>query len=123
MPLPAEIGHFLRDNFKSVWSLELLLLLEREPERSFAQVELVEALRASDAIVETGLAALIAAGLIVAERDDRVRYAPAAPALHELVVRVRQDYALRPDTVRRAIVSGSTGGASAFADAFRLRKG
>ena len=31
-------------------------------------------------------------------------------------------YAVRPDAVRRAIVSTGSSGASAFADAFKLRK-
>ena len=31
-------------------------------------------------------------------------------------------YAVRPDAVRRAIVSATSSGASAFADAFKLRK-
>jgi enterochelin esterase-like enzyme len=38
------------------------------------------------------------------------------------VERVEKLYATRPDAVRRAIVSASTGGLTAFADAFRLRK-
>lgn len=122
MPSAPDTEQFLRDYFKSIWSLELLLHLEREPERSFLPAELVEALRASHAIVEQSLAGLLAGGLIVAEDDGRVRYAPANPRLRGLVERVRDGYASRPDAVRRVIVSSVANGASAFADAFRLRK-
>ena len=122
VPGEADNEQFLRDNFKSVWSLELLLHLEREPERRFAPGELVELLRASHGIVEQGLAALMAGGLIVAEDDGRVHYVPVNARLRGLVERVRDDYASRPDAVRRVIVSNVANGASAFADAFRLRK-
>lgn len=122
VPSAIDTEQFLRDNFKSVWSLELLLHLAREPDRSFLPSELVEVLRASQGIIEKGLAALVAAGLIVAEDDGGVRYTPASSDLRTLVERVRDEYAMRPDAVRRLIVSSAASGASAFADAFRLRK-
>ncbi len=122
MPAEADVEPFLRDNFRSIWSLELLLHLERHVERSFTAAELVEALRASRAIVEQSLAGLIAGGLIVVENGARVRFSPVNARLRELVGLARDAYASRPDAVRRAIVSGAAGGASAFADAFRLRK-
>jgi hypothetical protein len=122
VPTAIDTGQFLRDNFKSVWSLELLLHLAREPDRSFMPGDLVEVLRSSQGIVEKSLTALVAAGLIVEEGDGSVRYAPASPDLHAVVEAVRDEYALRPDAVRRVIVSGAASGASAFADAFRLRK-
>lgn len=122
MPFRIETRQFLRDNFKSVWALELLLHIARESERSFTSGDLVEVLRASHAIVDQGLAGLVAAGLIVTEEDGRVRYIPASADLHALVESVKDEYALRPDAVRRVIVAGAASGASAFADAFRLRK-
>lgn len=117
-PVP-DPEQFLRDNFKSVWSLELLLHLEAEPERSFTPAELVTALRASRGIVEQSLGSLVAAALIVVEEGGRVRYAPADPRLRRMVARIRDEYASRPDAVRRAIVAS---GASAFSEAFRWRK-
>lgn len=122
MPFATDTRQFLRDNFKSVWSLELLLHLEREPDRFFAPGDLVDLLRASQGIVQNGIFELIAAGLIVAEGSGDVRYGPASVDLRKLVERVRDEYASRPDAVRRVIVSAGVSGASAFADAFRLRK-
>lgn len=121
VPGDTETEQFLRDTFRSVWSLELLLYLQSHPERGFTPAELVEALRASQGIVEQSLGGLIASGLILAD-DGRVRFAPANPGLRALAGRVRDDYASRPDAVRRVIISGLASGASAFADAFRLRK-
>ena len=118
-PVP-DYEQFLRDNFKSVWSLELLLHLEAERERSFTPSELVEALRASKGIVEQSLGSLVASALIVVEEGGRVRYAPADPRLRRMVLRIREEYVLRPDSVRRTIVASAA--SAAFADAFRLRK-
>jgi DNA-binding transcriptional ArsR family regulator len=118
----SEVDQFLKDHFRSVWSLELLLHLERHAERGFSADELVEALRASRAIVDQALAALIVGGLIVVEGDGKARYAPANARLRQLVALASEAYATRPDAVRRTIVSGAASGASAFADAFKLRK-
>ncbi|MGX7952744.1 hypothetical protein ACWPM1_09265 [Tsuneonella sp. HG249] len=120
-PVP-DAETFLREHFRSVWSLELLLYLEKEPERGFTPAELIEALRASQGIVEQSLGSLVGAALIVVEEGGRVRYAPADPRMRRLVSKIRDEYALKPDSVRRAIISNVAGSASAFADAFRLRK-
>jgi len=118
----SDTETFLRDTFRSVWSLELMLHLERAPKRGFQAAELVEALRASQAIVDQSLGALLAAGLIVVEEDGAARYAPANARLAELAADARAMYASRPDAVRRIIVSGAASGATAFADAFRFRR-
>jgi len=114
---------FITSTFTSVWALELLLQLKAEPGRSFSNGELVGLLRASDAVVARSGESLLAAGLVIEEQDQRLRYAPVAPDLDALVERTREMYRSRPDAVRRLIVSATTtGGISAFADAFRLRR-
>ena len=122
MSTAAHVDQFLKDHFRSVWALELLLHLARHDERGFTATELVESLRASRAIVEQALAPLVAGGLIVIDHDGCARYAPANARLRELVALASEAYASRPDAVRRGIVSGAASGASVFADAFRLRK-
>jgi hypothetical protein len=47
---------------------------------------------------------------------------PVSQDVADYVEHSERLYAARPDAVRRAIVSASTGGLTAFADAFRLRK-
>jgi hypothetical protein len=42
--------------------------------------------------------------------------------MRRAIDQVEKLYAARPDAVRRAIVSTASSGATAFADAFRLRK-
>lgn len=78
-------------------------------------------MRASQLVVSKALDALIAAGLASLEGEG-ARYMPVNEEVAEKVERTERLYATRPDAVRRAIVSSSVGGLTAFADAFRLRK-
>jgi hypothetical protein len=115
-----DLLRFIRSSFRSVWTLELLLLLKREP-RDWSNEELVATLRASELVVSQALDSLLAAGLVSME-GERARYLPASPSIASDIDQVEKLYAARPDAVRRAIVSAAASGATAFADAFRLRK-
>ena len=78
-------------------------------------------MRASDLVVTKALEALEAAGL-VGNDSGNARYMPISDEVAALVDQAQELYAKRPDAVRRAIISASSGDAAAFADAFRLRK-
>ena len=115
-----DLLRFIGSSFRSVWSLELLLLLKAEP-RAWSRPELISALRASELVVNKALEELLAAGVISLE-GDAARYSPANTDIGLCVDAVEKLYRARPDAVRRAIVSSTASGATAFADAFRLRK-
>ena len=116
-----EVARFIRSSFRSVWSLELLLLLKREP-RTWPRDEIVAALRASDLIVAQGLDALTAAGLVVVDEAGNAAYRPSSPVTAALVEEAESLYARSPDAVRRLIVGAFADPLTDFADAFRLRK-
>ncbi len=122
MPASAELAGFLHLQFRSVWALELLLHLKRNSERAWSRAELVEAFRASDAVIGTSLDNLLAGGLVVVEDDQHARYCPANDDLERLIGETAMLYAKSPDAVRRLIVSSPASDVSAFADAFRLRR-
>ena len=103
-----------------MWSLELLLVLRSE-QRSWSHQELVTTMRASQLVVTRALAALEAAGL-VSNDGDKAQYMPVSGDVATLVNDAAALYSKKPDAVRRAIVSASAGDATAFAEAFRLRK-
>lgn len=115
------ISSFIRSSFRSVWSLELLLLLKRDP-RLWPRAEIVTALRASDLIVTQSLEALTAAGLVSVDEAGNAAYRPASEGAAELVDGTDALYARTPDAVRRLIVGAIPNPLAAFADAFRLRK-
>ena len=115
-----EILRFIASSFRSVWALELLLVLKSE-QRSWSHGELVTTMRASDLVVTKALDALEVAGLVTNSANG-AQYMPVSEEVSALVDEAEALYARRPDAVRRAIISTSAGDATAFADAFRLRK-
>jgi hypothetical protein len=115
-----DILSFITSSFRSVWALELLLVLKREP-RTWTRSELVTTMRSSELVVTKALDSLVAAGLASVEGEG-ARYMPVSDNVAECVERTEKLYAARPNAVRRAIVSASAGDLTAFADAFRLRK-
>ncbi|KKC25751.1 hypothetical protein [Sphingomonas sp. SRS2] len=121
MPSQA-LATFIRSTFRSVWALELLLLIAGEGARSWSQAELVAALRASELIVARAIEELAAAGLVLIEQDMRVRFGPVSDDLRDMTAMTGALYARSPDKIRRMIVSAGTDGLTAFSDAFRIRK-
>lgn len=117
-----DVLSFLRTSIRSVWTLELLLLLWRAQERAWSAEELVRELRASDSIVLDGLAALQAAGLVVSVGKNGFRYTPASSVLDGLVQRLAQLYRERPMAVTKALFASPERNLQTFADAFRLKK-
>ena len=111
---------FITSSFRSVWALELLLVLKSES-RLWPRSELVSTLRASELVVTKALDSLVAAGLASLEGEG-ARYMPVSDDVADCVERTEKLYAARPNAVRRAIVSASAADVTAFADAFRLRK-
>lgn len=116
------VSNFIRSSFRSVWSLELLLHLKRNEDRAWTARELVAALRGSDLVVAQSLEALLAAGLVSIDQENRACYRPASDDLRSMAEATEALYARSPDAVRRMIISASHSGLTAFADAFRIRK-
>ncbi|MFC4172002.1 hypothetical protein ACFOYU_08015 [Microvirga sp. GCM10011540] len=117
-----ELREFLRHSLRSVWNIELLLLLARHQGRSWPAGDLVRELRASDLVVSQGVDGLQQAGLIIAESGETYRYAPASPNLDRLVQQLERVYRERPSAVTKALFSSPTDRLTTFADAFRLKK-
>lgn len=103
-----------------MWALELLLVLKQD-RRPWSHEELVSTMRASELVVNKAVDSLVAAGLASVE-GQVVVYMPINDGIATCVDQLESLYAVRPDAVRRAIVSSASSSASAFADAFKLRK-
>ena len=115
-----DVLRFVAASFPSVWALELLLALKRE-RRVWKRDELVATLRASDLVVSRALEALVVAGLASFEEGGAI-YLPVNAEVDAFVERVEQTYRTRPNAVRRAIITARASSATAFADAFKLRR-
>ncbi|MCH8614727.1 hypothetical protein LZ016_01210 [Sphingomonas sp. SM33] len=120
-PIPSDdLLRFVGSSFRSIWALELLLTLKSD-RRPWPAAELVSTMRASELVVSKALEGLVAAGLASVESGGVV-YMPINEQVSRCVNQLEELYLVRPDAVRRAIVSVSSSGASAFADAFKLRR-
>lgn len=121
MSSPDDLQRFITASFRSVWSLELLLLLKRES-GPLQHADLVVKLRASDLVVTQALEGLVAGGLAVIDTDGQVSFMPASPDLARSIDDVEALYARKPDAVRRMIIDAGRKGLTAFSNAFLLRK-
>lgn len=119
--MDEELLIFIRGSLRSVWALELLLLLRRDRQRSWGVGELVQEMRASTPVVNESLQALQKAGLTSGTADGRYSYAPASAALDEISGRLEIAYKQKPVSVVNAIVASPKGTLQTFADAFRIK--
>lgn len=119
MACSDQLASFIASSFRSVWALELALVLKREA-RAYTADELVSLMRASLSVIEAGLDSLTAAGLTTHDRGAYV-YAPVNADVAALVDETEQLYRSSPNRVRRLIVASNNKGLSAFADAFRFK--
>lgn len=107
---------------RSIWTLELLLLMKRHKDCVWKAHELVQELRASRNVVQIGLASLAGAGLVAVEPGDGFRLQPATPRLEALVESLQTLYASRPMAVINAIAAPGDEKLRIFADSFRLKE-
>lgn len=119
-PVDQDLFGFIREQLRSVWALELLLLMRRKPDRRWTPHELVGELRASHSLVNDNLASFERAGLVVADEEGRYVFSPASPLLRSLCDQLDDAYRERPVTVINAIVAPPDK-LQALADAFRIR--
>src|SRR5687768_949097 len=101
MTCSDELSSFIAASFRSVWAIELLLLLKRE-DRACEVDELVTMLRASPEVVARALETLVAAGL-AGNQGATARYIPVSERIAALVEEAERFYGSHPDRVRRII--------------------
>lgn len=112
---------FVSSSISSVWALELLLLLKRDPQRNWRPSELIAEMRSSAAVIADALAGLQAAGLVAREGTDSYRYHASSDRLDELVIELQAEYAAKPMTVIKTIVAAPSDKLRRFSDAFKFK--
>ncbi len=120
--ISAEILDFISVYLKSVWALELLLLVRSGKGRRWTVAELNRELRASDLLVYKILREFVETGLVVEAAPELFEYRAATPALDQLVNALAGVYAERPVRVIDAIVNTPNKNIQVLADAFNLRR-
>ena len=120
MPSNQDLLEFIRETIRSVWALEIVLVLQRDRERTWTAQQIVDELRASLPLVADNLAVFETAGIVLREGEG-FRYAPASRWLESLCSELVSAYRERPVTVINALVSSSGDNLRALANAFRLK--
>ncbi|RAK64402.1 hypothetical protein DJ019_14670 [Phenylobacterium kunshanense] len=103
---------------RSVWAVELLLVLRRDADRAWSPEQLVAELRASINLVQDNLAAFERSGLAISG-EGAWRYAPASPVIDALAARLEAAYRERPVTIINLIARPDP--VQGLADAFKWR--
>ena len=115
-----DLAGFVREHVRSVWAVELLLVLRRDPERCWPPADLVRELRASSTLVSDNLQRLEHSGLAVKDDADCWRYSPANPQLDDLAARLEAAYRERPVSVIN-LIAAPPDPVQGLADAFKFR--
>jgi hypothetical protein len=120
--VPSEdVQDFIRANLRSVWELELLLLMSRQRTRAWSAEALNRELRSSVSLVRQILGKFERLGLVAAGEDGH-RYAPQTPELERVIGRLEEVYAARPLEIVRQIVAAPNEKIQTLADAFKVKK-
>jgi len=120
--LSETLLRFIQTSIKSVWAVEVLLLLRRDPARSWSAEDLTRELRSSLLIVADALMSFNKLGLVGEDAERLYRYQPATPELDDIVKELAKAYAEAPVAVTEVIFSAPDRKLRLFADAFRLKK-
>jgi hypothetical protein len=117
-----DLAVFVREHLRSVWAVELLLLLRKDAERCWSAAELVKELRASTGLVTTNLQLFERGGLVVMDEKACARFSPAAPVLGELCDKLADAYRERPVSIIN-LIAQPRDPLRSLADAFRFKRG
>ena len=112
---------FIQSVVRSVWAVELMLVLRRDAERVWSAEDLVRELRGSAALVAENLGLFTAGGVVDEPEAGRYKYRPASAALADLCDELEREYRQRPVTVMQAILARRNSKVQSLADAFRFR--
>jgi hypothetical protein len=115
-----ELAGFVREHMRSVWAVEVLLILRRDRDRCWEAEALVAELRASTNLVSDILAGFERSGLAVKDDSGCWRYAPAAAALDVLAGQLEAAYRERPVAIIN-LIAKPPDPIQGLADAFKWR--
>lgn len=123
--LPDRVRRFIAEQIDSAESLEILLFLKRNPERSFTAEVLSPQVYTVPAAALLRLEGLVSRGLVASDRasNPAYRYAPSHPALAGQVDELAAAYEADRVAVIKTIFQKGSSAAQSLADAFRLRGG
>jgi hypothetical protein len=123
--IPADVREFVRREIKSVFQLEVLLLLHRTRERAWTAMKISQELAIDPEIAETEIARLEEMGLIQVGQTAPVSYVfgPKDEIGETIVEKLATAYATQRVGIFSLILSEPDNRIRRFAEAFRLIRG
>jgi hypothetical protein len=122
--IPYEVTALLRRALPSMVHIEVLLLLARDPARSWSAAAAATEVHSTPELAAAALADLHAARLVVPEGEGQppsYRIDQRDELATSAVASLREMYERRPVTLIRAVYERPPSAVKAFADAFRVR--
>jgi len=116
-----DLAGFVRATLRSVWALELLLLMKRRADEAWTPERLVQELRASTSLVSEILQDLTTAGIVSRTSDGAYQYGPASEVVRNCCDALEKAHRERPLSVVKLIASAQNDRLQTFADAFRFK--
>jgi hypothetical protein len=120
--IPPDILHFIRECIDRLETLDVLLLLQSAPARTWTVTQVSDEMRSSPLAAETTLEALALRGL-VEKRGDAFAFHPRDAQLLDKTARLAACYREKRTAVITAIFSRPNDAVRSFAEAFRFKKG
>jgi len=122
--ISKDVRDFVTAHIRSVVQLELLLLLQADPDREWTSAELANELRIAPDWAERESAELARRGLLMIFDGASPRFGYAAPSaeVNAAVEELARTYAERRVSLIEFLYSAPSGRIQSFADAFRLKK-
>ncbi len=122
--IPDEVRRLIAERIASAEMLEILLLLEREPERGWTADEVSRQVFTVPAAAIGSLEGLVAQGLAASDgaADPTYRYAPASGGLRQQVSALAAAYRASRVAVIQLVFAKPADPLRSFADAFRVRR-
>ena len=111
---------FVRKSLRSIWALEVLLLLRRRASEAVEIDAIVQELRATRSLVQRMVEQLISEGL-VSRHGNHIRYAPSTADLEQLCDMLEAASRERPVALSHAIISAPLEKLRDFSNAFRFK--
>ena len=120
----ASIRTFIDQNVESVAQLEALLLMRRDPQRSWDAAEIAKALYIPPTQAGMLLGEFSSRGFVkpIAASNQRYSFGPSNAQIEEVITEIAQAHHDRPVALISLIYSKPLNKVQTFADAFRLRK-
>jgi hypothetical protein len=117
-----EVVVLLEAYVESLYGLEIIVAIAREPERSWTVERTAGLLGSTSSSAQRELERLVALGLMAGDAGTGYRFAPDDPTKADAVARITEAYSTSRVSVINHVASRAIKRIQALADAFRLGK-